>query len=207
MIGLLAIPTITQTPLLSHYPVQVRNPAKLLPAPSETLGPRGAEFYTRPGATRRLPHFRGLVIGALRPHEGESDGAEIEEIGDEDLGAERTERLGALIVASHDRADREALLQKEPRRHAGAADQDEGGGHIGGASNAYLPWISMPSGARGPTGMKSKSIRPAWPSGRKSAAKTYIALKRATLTSTAVSPERSSELCSGKGFCFSDQQV
>src|SRR5262245_60719257 len=110
-------------------------------------------------------------VGALRPLEGAPDGAEVEEIGDEDLGAERAERLSALILASHNRADREALLQEELRGHAaggasGAADQDGGGGHIGGASNAYLPWISMPSGAKGPTGMKSKSIRPAWPSGR-----------------------------------------
>src|SRR6516164_3718189 len=36
----------------------------------------------------------------------------------------------------------------------------------GGACYAYFSAISMPSGASGPTGMKSKSIRPAWPSGR-----------------------------------------
>ena len=66
---------------------------------------------------------------------------------------------------------REAHLQKELRRHAaggagGAADEDRNGGHIGDACYAYFSAISMPSGASGPTGMKSKSIRPAWPSGR-----------------------------------------
>ena len=52
------------------------------------------------------------------------------------------------------------------RAAGGAADEDRNGGHIGGACYAYFSAISMPSGASGPTGMKSKSIRPAWPSGR-----------------------------------------
>src|SRR6516165_11941054 len=61
--------------------------------------------------------------------------------------------------------------RKELRRHAaggagGAAEEDRNGGHIGGACYASFSAISMPSGASGPTGMKSKSISPAWPIGR-----------------------------------------
>src|SRR5262245_61837412 len=37
---------------------------------------------------------------------------------------------------------------------------------LGGACYGYFSAISMPSGASGPTGMKSKSIRPTWPRGR-----------------------------------------
>ena len=55
--------------------------------------------------------------------------------------------------------------QKKLRRHAaggagGAAEEDRNGGHIGGACYASFSAISMPSGASGPTGMKSKSIAP-----------------------------------------------
>src|SRR5262245_8744687 len=66
----------------------------------------------------------------------------------------------------------------------GAADEDRNGDHIGGACYAYFSAISMPSGASGPTGMKSKSIRPAWPIGRPCtwvlAASTDSALNRNT---------------------------
>src|SRR5262249_32661905 len=68
-------------------------------------------------------------------------------------------------------ADGEALLQKELRGDAssgacGAGDEDGGGGHIGGASwRYYLPWISRPRGASGPTGMRSYFAKPPVTSG------------------------------------------
>jgi hypothetical protein len=50
--------------------------------------------------------------------EGALDSAQIEKISDKDLGAEGAKGLRALVIATHDRTDREAHLQKELRRHA-----------------------------------------------------------------------------------------
>jgi hypothetical protein len=50
--------------------------------------------------------------------EGAPDSAQIEKISDKDFGAEGAKGLRALVIAAHDRTDREAHLQKEFRRHA-----------------------------------------------------------------------------------------
>ena len=69
---------------------------------------------------------------------------------------EALERVTPFLFVGNNRYQTSGLYQSAPGELPVAP----------AARYAYFSAISMPSGASGPTGMKSNSIRPAWPIGR-----------------------------------------